>query len=130
MFRIFTYLVSFLLLLLYSCSSGENYEKAYGFEKDGKSFIKLKGKREFAAHDLGSLVLNETYEDSLIIQVPSLQNGNICGRDIPVKQGYYKYLGNVTIQDGRVEVKLSYDNTDDKTIDPVSWNGKYSLVRS
>src|SRR5215208_3737459 len=108
MFRTFTYLVSFLPLLLCSCTGGENYEKAYGFEKDGKSFIELKGKRKLAAHDPGSLVSNETYEDSLVIQVPSLQNGDISGRDIPVKRGHYKYLGNVTIQDDRVQVKLSY----------------------
>ena len=92
MFKIFTCLVTFLSLLLVSCSGGENYEKAYGFEKDGKSFIKLKGQRQLAAHDPGSLLSNETYEDSLMMEVPSLQNGDINGRDIPVKHGYYKYL--------------------------------------
>jgi len=130
MFKIIAYLVYFLPLILCSCSGGENYEKAYGFEKDGKSFIKLKGKRQLAAHDPVSVVSNETYEDSLVIQVPSLQNGIISGKEIPPKTGHYKYLGNVTIQEDRVEVNLSYDNTDDKTIDPVSWNGKYTLVRN
>lgn len=62
--------------------------------------------------------------------MPSLQNGTISGKEIPAKTGHYKYLGNVTIQEDRVEVNLSYDNTDDKTIDPVSWNGQYTIVRN
>jgi hypothetical protein len=130
MFKIFTFFISFLSLLLTSCSDGENYDKAYGFEKDGKSFLMLKGERQLAAHDPGSLISNETYKDSLVLEVPSLQNGEISSGDIPVKQGRYKYLGSITIQGDRVHVKLSYDNTDDKTIDQVSWNGKYILVRN
>src|SRR5687768_7564581 len=98
MFKSFCYLFSSVfLILISSCSESENYKTAYGFEKDGKTFIKLKGKRQLAAHDPSSVVSNKTYEDSLIIEVPSLQNSKINGKDIPVRKGYYKYLGEVIV---------------------------------
>ncbi len=129
MFKSFSFLVALLSLLIVSCSGYNNYKKAYGFQKDGKTFIKLKGKRYLAGHNLSPVFSNKTYEDSLVIQVSSLHNIKISGKDIPARPGYYKYLGNVTIQDDKVKVNLSYDNTDDKKIDPISWNGEYDLVR-
>lgn len=130
MLKAITCLISILSLLLLSCSGSKNYEKAWAFEKDGKYFIKIKGKRNLAAHDLGSLYADKTYEDSLVLQVPSLRNGTIDGNDIPVKKGYYKYLGSISIEDNKLQVNLSYDNTDDKKVEPISWNGKYHLVRT
>jgi hypothetical protein len=120
MFKGFSYFLSFLSILLVSCSGGDNYETAYAFVKDGKTFIKLKGKRQLAAHDPGSTLSKKTYLDSIFLQVPSLQNGTINGKYIPARQGNYKYVGNVTIQDDKVRVNLSYDNTDDKKVDPIS----------
>ena len=131
MFKSFNFLLPFLLCLLFvSCSHNQNYNKAYGYEEDGQVFIKLKGKRQLAAHDPGSVISNKKYEDSLLLQVPSLRNGRINGKDIPVQPGYYKYLRDVTIQEGKVRVNLSYDNTDDGRIEPLSWNGEYFLVRN
>jgi hypothetical protein len=118
------------LLVISSCSESENYKTAYGFEKDGKTFIKLKGKRQLATHNPSSVISNKTYEDSLVIEVPSLQNSKINGKDIPVRKGYYKYLGEVIIQGAKVQVNLNYDNTDDKKIEPISWNGEYNLLRN
>jgi hypothetical protein len=130
MFKSFNFLFSLAFsLLVTSCSESKNYKTAYGVEKDGKAFIKLKGKRQLAVHDPSSVVTNKTYEDSLLIEVPSLQNGKINGKDIPVRQGYYKYRGEITIHDSKVQVNLSYDNTDDKKTEPTSWNGEYVLVR-
>lgn len=130
MFKSFSFILSSLLcLLLVSCSQSENYKEAYGYEVNGQTFIKLKGKRQLAAHDPGSILSNKRYEDSLLLQVPSLENGTIEGKEIPVRPGYYQYLGEVTIQEGKVRVNLSYDNTDDRKIEPLSWNGEYVLVR-
>lgn len=81
-------------------------------------------------HDPGSVLSNETYEDSVVLQVPSLQDGTINGKEIPVRKGYYKYLGQIVIDGKKIQVDLSYDNSDDKKIEPTSWNGKYILVRN
>ena len=81
-------------------------------------------------HDPSSVLSNRTYEDSIIFQVPSLQAGIIKGEEIPVQKGRYKYLGQIIIDGKKVQVDLSYDNTDDKKIELTSWNGKYVLVRN
>ena len=81
-------------------------------------------------HDPGSVLSNETYEDSVILQVPSLRDGIIKGQEIPVRKGYYSYLGEIIIHNEKVQVNLSYDNTDDKKVEPTSWNGKYIFVRN
>ncbi|RYE39387.1 MAG: hypothetical protein EOP48_25845 [Sphingobacteriales bacterium] len=131
MFRSFSFLISSLFVfILFSCSQKENYKKAYANEFKGKTFIKINGKRQLAAHDPGSVISNKKYEDFLLLNVPSLDNGTVEGNDIPVPPGYYKFLGNVTIKDGKVQVNLSYDNIDDKKIEPLSWNGEYILVRN
>ena len=122
------YLVCVLSIL--SCSGNKNYPKAYGFEQNGKALIILKGKREYMAHDVGSLLSGKTYEDSIVLSVPSLNDGIIKGHTIPVKEGYYKYVGEISIQGNRLTVNLSYDNTDDKKIQPLSWNGNYELFRN
>lgn len=75
MFKSFSCFVTILTFLFFSCSGGENYQEAYGYEQDGKSFIKIKGKRKLMGHDPGSVLSNETYEDSAIFQVPSLKDG-------------------------------------------------------
>lgn len=80
-------------------------------------------------HDPGSVLSNETYEDSVVLQVPSLRDGIIRGEEIPVQPGRYKYLGQIVIDGKKVQVKLSYENTDDKKLEPTSWNGEYILVR-
>lgn len=82
------------------------------------------------AHDPGAALSNKTYEDSAVFQIPSLQDGTIKGADIPVRKGYYKYVGEIIVRDEKVHVNLSYDNTDDKKIEPISWNGEYVLVRN
>jgi hypothetical protein len=116
-----------LSLIITSCSNNQNYKEAYGYEEEGRVFIKLKGKRELAAHDIGALLSKKTYEDSLLIQVPSLRNGIVAGKEIPVQKGYYNYIGDLTIQSDKVLVNLRYQNTDEGKTEPLSWNGKYVL---
>jgi hypothetical protein len=38
-----------------------------------------------------------------------------------------KYAGNITISQNKMIVNLAYQNTDDKRLDPLSWNGSYTL---
>jgi hypothetical protein len=130
MFKSSNFFIAFLPLLFVSCSGGENYQEAYGYKQDGKAFIKIKGKRKLMGHDPGSVLSNENYEDSVILQVPSLRDGIIKGEEIPVRKGNYKYLGEILIKGDEAQVNLSYDNTDDKKVEPTSWNGKYILVRN
>ena len=123
-------MIAFLSLLVFSCSESSNYPNAYGYQQDGKSFIKIKGKRELMVHDSWSVLSNKTYEDSLILQVPSLENDTITGEEIPVQKGHYNYVGQIIIDAEKVWVDLSYNNTDDKKIEPTSWNGEYILTRN
>jgi hypothetical protein len=113
--------------LVFSCSNGQNDKDAYVIEQDGHTFIKLSGRRKLMAHDPISLAKGKTYRDSILIQVPTLKNGIIEGKDIPVKKGYYNYLGNLTINGNQLNVNLIIDDTDDKEQRPFSWNGSYKL---
>jgi hypothetical protein len=105
----------------------ENYKQAYAYEVNGKRFIKLKGKRPLLVHDPGYVLSKKRYEDSLLLKVPSLAIGTIDGKDIPVEQGHYKYVGNVSIGERKLRINLSYENTDDRKVEPLSWNGEYIL---
>lgn len=117
-----------LLITLLACSRAYNYKDAEGITVSGQHFIKLKGKRKLMAHDI-SAFFNKTYEDSILISVPSLKDGIVKAEEIPAKEGYYKYLGELSIKGNILEVNLSYDNTDDKKIELSAWNGQYKLTR-
>ena len=122
-------LVSILLLAcLCACSRAYNYPIAEAVVSNDHTYLKLKGKRELAAHDLGSVFSNKTYEDSILLPVPSLNNGTIAGKDIPVEKGRYSYLGDITIEGNSVKVSLLYNNTDDNKATPTDWNGNYRLI--
>jgi hypothetical protein len=129
MFKSFSFSIAIFSLLFVSCSGSKNYQEAYCYQQDSKSFIKIKGKRKLMGHDPASVISNKTYEDSLVLQVPSLKDGIIKGEEIPVQPGRYKYLGQIVIDGNKVQVQLSYDNTDDKKSEPISWNGEYTLMR-
>ena len=116
-----------LLLCFYfvSCSKTKNHKNAFGYEENGQTFIKLKDKLSYMAHDPISVFLNKKYWDSIILTIPSLRNGKIDGADIPAPKGYYKYSGDITINGDELHVNLLINNTDDKKIIPFEWNGKY-----
>jgi hypothetical protein len=116
-----------LLLCFYfvSCSKTKNHKNAFGYEENGQTFIKLKDKLSYMAHDPISVFLNKKYWDSIIITIPSLRNGKIDGADIPAPKGYYKYSGDISINGDELHVNLLINNTDDKKIIPFEWNGKY-----
>jgi hypothetical protein len=112
-----------------SCSSAENDKKAYGIIVNGKYFLKLKGKRVAMAHDPVSLFKDRSYQDSVMIEVPTFMDGVIKGEDIPVRKGYYSFSGTIMIQERKVWIDLYWNNTDDKRTHSYSWNGKYQFIK-
>ena len=120
----------FISTLHFSCSNAQNDKDAYVIERDGHTYIKLSGKRKLMAHDPISALKGETYRDSILIEVPSVKDGTIEGKVIPVEEGHYHYLGNLTIKGNQLKVNLLIDDTDDKKRRPLSWNGEYNLIKS
>lgn len=114
----------FFLFLQLSCGSrsdAKNYKDAYILSIKDSLFIKLKGER-VPLHNPG------TYEDSILIPIPKSE-GRIEGKDVPVREGYYKYQGYILINGNKLTVDLLLDNYDDKRLDHLSWNGEYNLIR-
>jgi hypothetical protein len=120
----------FVLIFLFSCSNAQNDRDAFVIKKDGHTYIMLSGKRKLMAHDPISALKGATYKDSILIEVPAVKDGIIEGKDIPVKKGYYHYLGSLTIKGTQLNVNLLIDDTDDKKHRPLSWNGEYNLKSS
>jgi len=87
----------------------------------------LTGIRPLKAHDPTSI--DKTVTDTFYLALPHDKDGTIKGEDIPVRDGYYKYTGSIQVSRDKLMIALSAINTDDNTIDPLSWNGTYSLVR-
>ena len=52
----------------------------------------------------------------MLIPLNKLTDGIIRGEDIPVEKGYYKYLGNISIDKNKIQVNLLIDNTDKKQL--------------
>ena len=71
---------------------------------------------------------NKYYLDSVLIPVPSFVNGRTDGKDIPVTKGYYSFQGSIAVKDGNLRVDLLINDTSDKIIRPLTWNGSYVLV--
>jgi hypothetical protein len=104
-----------------------NYKTAF-IEKEQQHYkVTVKGKRLYMVHDPISLFLRKTYEDSAQYIIPRSE-GVIKGQELPTKEGYYKLVGDIIINDNHLKIDLSADNYDDKTLDPDTWNGDYKLV--
>jgi hypothetical protein len=115
------------LLFFSSCKNDKNYKDAYVIKQQDQLFIKLVGDRLVKSHNPEDLIANKTYIDSLLIPITTTKDREIRGEDIPVKKGHYRYKGKIILKDDELNVALFYDNYDDKTLDPVSWNGDYKL---
>jgi len=118
-----------LVLLLTACNNAENKKEASIQTEEGKFFIKLRGERVKLVHSPKDVGKNNTYKDSILIQIPSLYDGTIKGADIQIKEGQYNYQGYITIDRNFLKVNLLIDDTDSKRLRPLSWNGEYILIR-
>ena len=123
-----SFIVIWFATLVSACSAVGNDERAY-FAKHGSSYlVELKGRRRLMAHDPVSAVRGRTYEENLTIELPRIE-GAIEGSEIPVRPGYLRYTGRVVITKDKMKVDLYYDNRDDNTKVPLTWNGEYTLVK-
>jgi hypothetical protein len=110
-----------------STSPTTNYKTAFIAAEKDHYVLTVKGERLYMVHDIVSMFLEKTYEDSANYVIPRRQ-GIIKGEELPTEPGYYKSVGTITIQNNQLEINLSAANYDDKKLDPDSWNGKYNLV--
>jgi hypothetical protein len=117
----------FLIILFSACGSSENYKEAFIVVKENQTYIKLKGQRVRMPHNVGNSTSSETYEDSILIQIPAYENGTIGGESIPVKRGNYGFKGQIVIDKPNIDIDLYVNDTDDKKIRPLSWNGRYKI---
>ncbi len=80
------------------------------------------------AHDPISLIRGQTYEETMIVQLPRIE-GVIDGTEIPVPKDKLSYTGQVSITKDKMEVNLYYDDKNEMTKAPLPWNGEYTLVQ-
>jgi hypothetical protein len=108
-----------------ACSRTGNYERAY-FTKNGASyFVEMKGTRRLMVHDPFSALRGQTYEETLMLELPRI-DGVIIGSEIPVPPDKLRYAGQIVITKNKMKVDLYYD---DGSKAPLPWNGKYTLVQ-
>jgi len=102
-------------------------DKTATIEKfDNQYVVTVSGKRSLMVHDPISLFERKTYLETYKIIVPRAK-GIVNGQEIPIKPGYYKLKGTMTFEKEHLIIDLWADNYDDKTKDPLSWNGNYKL---
>jgi hypothetical protein len=105
-----------------------NSREAKLVRRNGQDVIVLTGRRYLSSHNLQDLILRKTYLDSLEIPVSDPINRTILGNAIPTRRGYFKYKGEVEINNKELSVNLYFENTDLKLLEPLSWNGSYILI--
>lgn len=125
--HILSVLLAFFVTILYGCKSGlkteaDNYRDAYLVIINDTAFLKLKGKRVLL-HDPG------TYEDSTLIPILKSGDGRIEGKDVPVEEGQFGFKGHILINKNNLTINLLVDDTTEKKLRPLSWNGEYNLIR-
>jgi hypothetical protein len=118
-----------LIVAFYSFVPTSSNDDTATMEKIGNDYeITLTGQRAYMAHDPISALSRDTYSDTFKIIVPRAQ-GVINGQEITTEKGYYKMLGMLDISKDKMTIDLYADNYDDKTKDPIIWNGEYKLKR-
>jgi hypothetical protein len=129
----FFYIVlsTFLLsIFLVSCERKiYNNKNAIVIHENNHTFLKLTGKRKPMVHDPISIFKSNLIDDTLMLQIPTLEDGVVDGSNITVEEGYYKYQGTISIDKNVLKVDLQIINTDNKILKPESYNGTYNLIR-
>jgi hypothetical protein len=108
-------------------SPATNYKTAYIEKEQQYNKVTVKRKGLYMVHDSVSLFFRKTYEDSAQYILPRSE-GVTRGQELQTKEGYYKSVGDIIVKDGRLRIDLSTRNYDDKTLDPDTWNGNYTLL--
>lgn len=119
--------VAFVFILMPACSFTGNDDRAYLSKHGASYFVELKGTRRKMAHDPVSALRGETYEETLILQLPRIE-GLIKGTEIPVPPDKLRYTGEILITKNKMRVDLYYDERPEHTKRPLPWNDEYTLV--
>jgi hypothetical protein len=103
-------------------------DKIATYQKDGGRYVtELTAATLGMAHDPISLlgVGSKPFKINEQFDVPRIE-GKIDGKEI-LSRGY-GYVGTTLIRDGKMTVSLSIDHYDFHRLDPVEWNGRFTLV--
>jgi hypothetical protein len=119
------------LWLSTSACGSYNKKDAYLSTQGQSAVLEIHGMRRYMAHDPVSAVVGGRYEDSASFRLPYCQNCVVQGADVRYNDGeaHYRLTGYVKISQAQRQavVNLQAVNTDDNTLEPVSWNGVYRL---
>jgi len=116
----------FLFALLVGCAESSNNSVAFYKKVEGAYEITMVGKRAHMAHDPISFLFRGSSPSKAILKVPRIK-GNVKGEEIPVKKGYYSFVGDVDFIEHNMKVDLFYDDYDKNVKREYSWNGEYKL---
>ena len=128
--HLFTVFVFISVILITSCSRQEakNNKIAYIVIKDNNNIhLLITGKRVPMVHDLMSILNNKLIDDTLFLRIPTMKNGIINGKEIPVEEYYNTYQGYILINNKKVTVDLQIVDIDSKKIVAEPYNGTYDL---
>ena len=126
-----TGLITFLLSIFIVGCDGKIYnnKNATVIHENNQNFLRLTGKRKAMVHDPISIFTSNLIDDTLMLQIPKLEDGIIDASNIPVEEGYFKYQGTISIVKNVLKVDLQIINTHDKILVPELYNGTYNLIR-
>lgn len=109
-------------------SPAYNHEQARLINRHKYYALILTGERVYLSHDPISSLSRKTFTDTVTIKLPR-NKGVINGNEIIIDENDYPFKGKVEIINDVIKVNLYFDNYDNKTKDPLSYNGKYRLRR-
>lgn len=112
----------FYLLLLSGCQSAKNYKFATKYQSGDTTIIELYGSRYPNVHSIEPRIM---IKDTFILKLKHFNQGVISANEIFIKPGFYTYTGYLKVKNDTLLVNLFAINTDDNTIDTVSYNGVY-----
>ena len=123
------YLLLILIYIVFSgCNGSRIYKTAYLTPSGNMFLITLRGKG--VGHPAGpiDIFFPKTFNDSMQYLIPR-NEGIIKGEEFPHKDCCYEMTGSITIIGSKLKIALYAKNTDDKKLDPDTWNGEYDLIR-
>ena len=81
-------------------------------------------------HPAGPLdvIFPKTFPDSMQYIIPR-DEGVVTGEELPHDSCCYDATGKILIAGKHITIDLYFKNTDERRLDPGTWNGQYDLVK-